>query len=241
MLRTTLSGTLRAAAILVVAAVLVFHGQASNASPSHTVFAFSGGGGFNTVLQINGATNIPATSRGWYRSVGTANAASATSNYIVGLCGTDACGEPDNLYHDYFVFAIPVGIVITSAALLLDVPAGNGFISPSAAETYTVYDVTTPIGSLGTDSVATYTDLGSGTVYGSRNYTAADKGTTTTVPLNPAALAFLNAHLGQTIAFGGALQTPDLNIPVLDSWPLLAAMALVLLVLGGVALRYRRS
>ena len=243
MLRTTLSGlsgAFRVGATLVVAAVLVFHGQASNASSSHAVFAFTSGSN-NTVLQINGGTNIPATGRGHYRSVGTANGASATNNYIAGLCGTDACNEPDNLYHNFYIFAIPVGVVITSAALLLDVPAGDGYISLNPAETYTVYDVTTPVGSLGTDSVATYLDLGSGTVYGFRNYTAADMGTTTTVPLNAAAVTFLNANLGQTIAFGGAIQTPDLSIPILDSWPLLAAMALVLLVFGGVALRYRRS
>jgi len=52
------------------------------------------------------------------------------------------------------------------------------------------------IGSLGTDSVATYTDLSSGTVYRVRNYTGADKGTTTTLALNAAAVTHLNAHLG---------------------------------------------
>jgi hypothetical protein len=229
---------LRGVATAIVAAALMFHGQPGHASPSHAVFAFTGGSN-NTVLQINGATNIPATTRGWYQSTGNANGASATNNYIVGLCGNDSCNESDNLYHNWFVFTLPVGVTITSAVLLLDVPAGNGYISQSPAEIYTVYDVTTAIGSLGTSSQPTYTDLGSGTVYGSRNYTAADKGTTTTVTLNAAAITYLNAHLGGQVAFGGAISTPDTSIPVLDNWLLLAAVAIVLMILGGVALNYR--
>jgi hypothetical protein len=86
----------------------------------------------------------------------------------------------------------------------------DGYVSSDASETYELYDVTTPLASLTdrTGGVAAYTDLGSGTSYGSRAFSAADTGVApVTITLNAAALANLQAAAGARIGLGGALTT----------------------------------
>ena len=226
--------------------VMLFQAQVSQAGPSQAIFAFSGGG-FATQLQVTagGVTTIAATSRGWYDAAGPVNGAAAINNYIVGLCGNDACNESDSTTNNFFVFNnLAAGAPITAASLLLDVPpngATPGYISIQPSLAYTIYDVTTPIASLGTAGAAIFTDLGSGTVYGTRTYTAADMGTTTTVPLNAAAIAFLNANRGVPVAFGGSITVVSTVVPVLDSWPTLMLMAMAMVLIAGFGFRYRNK
>jgi hypothetical protein len=85
-----------------------------------------------------------------------------------------------------------------------------GFIiygSNDPSETYTLFDVATPLGTLtgGTGGASAFNDLGSGTSYGSFVATPA-LGAFADVTLNSAGLAFLNASAGQ-VALGGAIPT----------------------------------
>jgi hypothetical protein len=239
--------TIRAAGATSAALMLLLLAPVAHAGLSEAVFAYTGAS-FATSLQVTagGVTTIVATNRGWYDSTGSPNGASPTNNYIAGLCGNDACRtSPDALTNNWFVFSnLAAGAPITAASLLLSVPpngANPGYISPTPSLLYTVYDVTTPIANLGTAGVAIYTDLGSGTVYGTRSYTAADMGTLTAEPLNAAAIAYLNANRGALVAFGGSVQIVSIAVPVMDHWPLLVLMALLLLGTAAAALRLRRA
>ena len=83
------------------------------------------------------------------------------------------------------------------------------YLSDDPTETYTNYDVSTPIASLidGTGGVGAWDDLGSGTVYGDVVVSAADNGTFISIFLNAAAIADANAAAGGLFAIGGAVTT----------------------------------
>ena len=87
----------------------------------------------------------------------------------------------------------------------------NGFITDLGFETFALFDVSTPIGSLisGTGGVPAYNDLGSGVSYGTLNVTSAANGTTISVALNTQGLTALNtARTGSGVfAVGGAITT----------------------------------
>src|SRR5664279_4832735 len=178
MLNFTSIRALRIISATVLGAAMLFQAQVSQAGPSQAIFAFTGAGNV-TSLQVTagGVTTIVATGRGWYDADGSVNGASAANNYIVGLCGNDACNEtPDHTTNNFFVFPnLAAGVPITAASLLLDVPAATpnpGYISIQPGLTYTIYDVSTPVASLGTAGAGIFTDLGTGVVYGNRTYTA---------------------------------------------------------------------
>lgn len=236
----------RLASGALLAAATLFQAHGALAGPSQAIFAYTGAG-FATSLQVTagGVTTIIASGRGWYDSTGSANGATPDNNYIAGICGNDACGEsPDSLTNNWFAFGnLPPGAPITAASLLLDVPPSGsspGFISSVPALTYTVFDVSTPVANLGTSGAAIFADLGSGTPYGSRVYTAADMGTTTSIPLNAAAITYLNANRGVTVAFGGAVAIASTVVPVVNRWPTLLLLATALLLIAGFALRALR-
>src|SRR5262249_17057235 len=88
----------------------------------------------------------------------------------------------------------------------------NGFTSNKPTETYSLFDVTTPLSQLeATNSGRTdiFNDLGSGTSYGSQTVSSADNGKLVTVNLNAAAVAALSAAIGSQVALGGALTTAN--------------------------------
>src|SRR5581483_9123257 len=96
---------------------------------------------------------------------------------------------------DFFVFDLSgVSGIITAATLNLYNPGNlgpccNGYVSPDASETFTLYDVTTPTATLvagGTGLVPVFDDLGSGTVLGQRQVSAADNDTVIPISLNAA-------------------------------------------------------
>lgn len=127
-------------------------------------------------------------------------------NYITGRFGNER--------RSFFVFDLAgISGTITGAALNLynpDVDPVKGYFSPDPTETLSIFDVTTPIGTLtlgGVGLVGVFDDLGSGTNFGQRLVSAADNGTTIQLTLNAAALAALNAAIGGSIAFGGALES----------------------------------
>jgi hypothetical protein len=151
---------------------------------------------------------------GWYNSTGFH--VDVNNNYIVGFQGETVfpSGLPIT-YNDFFVFDLStVTGPITSAFLSLFNPACPtcGYQSMSSTETFTVFDVSTPISELEATHGATtplapeiFNDLGSGTIFGSRTVSAADNGTMVNITLNSDAIAAINANLGGMIAFGGSL------------------------------------
>jgi hypothetical protein len=156
-----------------------------------------------TIITIN------ATDRGQYDDSGSHTPSNL--NYVVG----DDEDESYILHRNFFVFDLSgVTQPIVSAQLSLYNPYidefNTGYDSTDATETYAVYDVSTGIASLtdGTAGVGAYTDLGSGTSYGSYVASAADNGTFVTFSLNAAGLSALNSATG-LFAIGGALTTLD--------------------------------
>lgn len=129
--------------------------------------------------------------RGRYSS--TANNGGGPSNVFgAGWFDGDGLGPggPDE-WRSWFRFGVGgVSGTVTSANLIIQ----NSSISYAggASETYLLRQITTSFPLLGTGSPSAgtvFTDLGDGALYGSRVFTAADNGTTTSIALSAAALA----------------------------------------------------
>lgn len=148
-----------------------------------------------------------ASVRSWYSEQGTAN--NTDYSYAAGIAG-------GTQVHNYFIFTLPnTPDLITSAELRLWNPS-NGYYSFDDTETLTLYNVSTSIALLGTNSIATYTDLGSGPSYGSVTVGASSNGTYVSIMLNAnflAAAQVAKGTAGRQIAIGGTLTTlyPDDN------------------------------
>jgi hypothetical protein len=162
---------------------------------------------------------------GWYNSTGFH--VDINNNYIVGFQGEYAQGVTPITYNDFFVFDLSnVTGPITSAVLSLHNPGCPpcGYQSMSPTETYTLFDVSTPISTLEANHTGVgsplapeiFNDLGSGTIFGSRTVSAADNGTLVHIALNSDAVAAIDAHLGGMIAVGGSLTSLFDSLPPED-------------------------
>jgi hypothetical protein len=175
------------------------------------------------VLVINGTTTLNATNQGNYNSTGT----NVANDYIVGT-------QSNVSYNDYFVFNLAsVSGTINSAVLeLIQPPSGvnhnNGFSGANA--TYTNYDVSTTIANLTsatpTGGASIYTDLGTGTSYGSSGVSTASNGTTVNVTLNAAARSAIQAAETGSFAIGGTLTTNVATVPLPAALPMFLAALL---------------
>jgi hypothetical protein len=150
---------------------------------------------------------VDAVDSGWYSDSGRHNP--TVSNYVVGECATPQCAQPA-VFQNFFVFDLTAisGSILT-ATLVVENPT-NGYLSGDSSETWTTFDVTTPIPSLvagGYNLTAIYEDLGSGANYGS--IVVMPTTTLVQVDLNNAALTALNASTHSQFAVGGALTTLD--------------------------------
>lgn len=144
---------------------------------------------------------VEATDTGWYDSTGYHE--TVNDNYIAGNFFVD-------YWHDFFVFDLSgLSGVLTGATLEVD--SGDcPYDSPDSSETWRLYDVSTPLGTLtgGTGGVAAYTDLGSGTTYGSSVFDSSIPSyTPVSVPLNASGIAAIQAALGGGFGIGGAVTT----------------------------------
>jgi hypothetical protein len=153
------------------------------------------------LIQVN------ALDTGAYEANG--NHTATLQNYVTGL----TFGE----HRSFFVFDLTgVSSPITSATLNLWNPNTNphpcclGYRSPSATETFNLFDVSSPIGTLtggGTGLTDVFADLGTGSLFGSYVGSASDNGKVVSIVLNAAGLSALNNAIGSVIAFGGAIGT----------------------------------
>ncbi len=189
---------------------------------------------------------INATNRGWYNAAG-----SRTVNNFNYFVGADSQTE----YRNFFVFDLSnVTDPITSASLNLFNPF-FGYSGPSTGLTYNISDVSTPIASLagGTGGVAAFTDLGTGTNFGSTIATSDSNNSFINVALNSSAISALSANTG-LFAFGGAIPNPEPNQSiftgsefdltdtqlVLETQPVPAPPALIGTVLAGAIAAWKK-
>lgn len=223
----------------------------ANAAPSSAAFAYSGGSA--TKLRMVGTSStvtVDAVRRGWVQATGTGNGASATANFLVGICGTDSCNDNGIEHRNWFEFDVPgaVGTVVSAELLLDTIPSSAQSIYTAAGPvTYTARTVASgSYGALtaGTPSVTEFNALGAGAPYGSRVYTTADNNQAlTSIPLNAAAVTYLNTRINFTGFIGGSLVPvviPPAVVPT-NSIEGLAILLAACLLMGGLAIRARRQ
>jgi hypothetical protein len=195
---------------------------------------------------------LNAVDNGWYDELG--DHVPGLTNYIVGQNRT--CPGPNCVtFRNWFVFNLAGVGNVTSATLRIPTADYN---SPDATETFSLFDVATPIPTLragGSGLLGIYADLGTGASYGSRVYSAADDSQTRDITLNAAAIAAINAALGGDFALGGALTSlsgieqyefvfgnSQGNVPqLIVQTPEPVSLALLGLGLAAVAVRARES
>jgi hypothetical protein len=199
-------------------------------------------------LILNGGSVVlSATDKGWYDNTGFHQA--GNPNYAVGQCQN--CGPGVSAFRDYFVFDLSgVSGPITDATLSIGNPP-NGFhvlkvSNPSAGydvgppALWTLYDVSTPIGSLTADQTSAtsiFTDLGTGVSFGSKLVTGALNAMQVMLSLNASGLAALNAAVGGQFAVGGKLSHTAGEVPEPATWTMMILGAGAV----GAAVRRRRS
>jgi hypothetical protein len=166
------------------------------------VFALHATPASAALIQIN------ASDTGAYDSSG--NHTATAQNYVTGM-------SLSSERRSFFTFDLTgVYAPITSATLNLWNPNTNphpccqGYRSPSATETFNLFDVYTSAAGVtggGTGLTSVFDDLGTGTLFGSYVASAASNGKVVSIALNAAGLAALNSALGSVITFGGAIGT----------------------------------
>jgi len=236
----------------VLALVLAFSAPTGLSAQDASIFGFTNSGaGCATVLRLDlagGSVDIAASARGWYRSSGFNNGRSETANYIA---SSENGGAYTNNWFQFDLFNFG-GADILGASLHLDNPVTSechstngldvrpsqvGFNSASPTETFSLFDVSTPLSSLGiAGDAGIFEDLRSGVLFGQRVVSAADNGTSISVSLNSAAFAELLNARGSSIAFGGTI-VPGAVVPEPSSSVLLGCGLFSL----ALALRKRRA
>jgi hypothetical protein len=195
-------------------------------------------------------TVINSFASGFYQNTGATPSAGST-NII-----------EDSTRNNYFAFDLS-GVSGTVTGAKLTIFGGNGFFffnsTTPATVTYSIYDVSTNIGALTdhTAGAAAFTDLGSGSAYGSTPITVVSGSAPPLVIDLLGGLADINAALGGLFALGGGsslvanqgfLWSSSFGNPAaqltLETTPIPAALPLFATVFGGgglVAWRRRRK
>jgi len=156
-----------------------------------------------TAMQSSALT-ISATERGTYISsgiFGSGGSGDADGNYLTGVYHIG--GE----YRSFFNFDLSsISGPITSATLIISLDNTFGS-SPPKIETLGIFDYTGSISDLigNTGGVAAFTDLGTGTLYGSGSASTDATMGTMSIAFNAGGLSDMNAAIGGYFAVGGAL------------------------------------
>jgi hypothetical protein len=142
---------------------------------------------------------LSAIAQGWILQTGTNNGTSATNNFFAGNCSDCLLrGE----FRNFFEFNVPVlnGPIVSASLVLFTGPNFDRFdvtgINLSQDPTGLVYQVTSL-------SSLTFADLGTGTVYGFRTYTAADEAMALPITLDADALTTAIGNGGITFSVSG--------------------------------------
>jgi hypothetical protein len=158
---------------------------------------------------LGGIYTLPTTLRGSVDPDGawaTGGAGTSTGNFLTGWQGGDLGPE----LRSVFVFDLSaVAGTVTAASLQLKSDFDYGYLSFDPTETFSIFDYLLDPAALSASNpgVATYTDAGSGTIYGSRALSDADENSLVAFVLNADGIAAVNAALGGKVAMGGALTT----------------------------------
>lgn len=155
-----------------------------------------------------------SSDNGWFGSNGTHN--NINTNIITGVSG-------GRTYRNFQVFDIS-GLIGTVTSATLTYRAGNGQYLADASETVTLFDVTTPASAFGASYPANsstgraiYTDLGTGTVFGSTTVFRPTNGNTmpeVAITLNADGISALMQSIANGAGFfvlGAALTSQDGN------------------------------
>jgi hypothetical protein len=150
---------------------------------------------------------IGAIDSGWYTDSGFHGP--DNTNYVVGECYLPQCPNLV-IFRNFFVFNLSgISGEILSASLVIENPM-NGYNSNDPSETWTIFEVNTPISALvagGSGLTDIYEDLGSGPMFG--NAVVTPTSSLVQVDLNQAGIDALNAKIGEQFAIGGAITTLD--------------------------------
>ena len=138
--------------------------------------------------------------RGRYSEFGT----HILSEYDSYLTGQVALIE----FRSYLTFdTSAVTTPVTAAKLRIFLP-DDTFVSPSATETLSIFDVSTSPSALSAfqvNATSIFNDLGSGTSFGTAALSESSEGTFAEITLNAAFLAYINGDTDDVLALGGAL------------------------------------
>lgn len=128
--------------------------------------------------------------------------------------GRPVGSETDTEVRSFFSFFIDPALIrdaaITSAAFIVRRGMARG---DTAQETLGIFDVTSPIGVVMhnvSSNVAVWTDLGTGTSYGTYTFdVTGDPDANLYIPLNGAALAAIQTSVGDYFTFGAAITSGE--------------------------------
>jgi hypothetical protein len=142
------------------------------------------------------ASEIAAVDTGTYTSGGTHDY--TNTNYTAGAGFYDGYDR-----RNFFVFNLEGIGSASSATLQVKLPS-RGYGSTDVSESFELWDITTDIADLinGLGGVTAYTDLGSGTSYGSVSVFQSDENQFIEIVLNADALASINSSSGLWVIGG---------------------------------------
>jgi hypothetical protein len=183
-------------------------------APAHAALVFGGTGNpFQWRLQA-GNQLFFAQDTGWISEEGEHN--TTNGNYLAGVSrGLE--------YRNFAVFDLSnLSGLTTTANLRISTVFINGPL------TYSLYGSDARLDELDlqrapgdADGIALFNSIGSGTFYGSRDYTVADRNTSQTIELNAAAVAEINAAAGGQFSFVGAATQVNSPVPEPSTWLML--------------------
>lgn len=149
--------------------------------------------------------SLDAVDSGSYRyQVGSTNTTvQYDNNVFVGFDNGQSSYSTDYVYRSYLVFdlsSIAANKNIIGATLKFELPNGSNAFVGSNPEVLSIFGVTTSRTSIvnptnsNSTRFANYTDLGDGTVFGTRNFNESDTGDNISFTLNAAFLSYANAN-----------------------------------------------
>lgn len=175
---------------------------------------------------IADVTTISSSLVGGYNAAGGYDNTFAFQNYFTGSTATGP--QPDR--RSFYIFSLPAvlpGPVVSASFIIrnpwLPFPGGStgtpGYFSDDPFETFRLSD--TPFSAAAITSphtvpeaLAIWATLGSGTLYGTADVTPAPGPLADiTITLSPAALTYINGHLGGFFVIGGQVATLDGTSP----------------------------